>query len=165
MNRQAFSQEYMKCKDRLVGRLVNMTRNREVAEDIASAAFEIALKKLDTFRGECALPTWIHAIAMNELKSWARRKPHVPLELLEGSSPRELIEPDLLEQTHDRAECLHRMRQVLRRIPAIHRRALMDHFIDGYSVRQIARRRRIPQGTVLSRIFSGKRYLRAAWAA
>jgi RNA polymerase sigma-70 factor (ECF subfamily) len=165
MNREAFSQEYAQCKDQLVCRLRGMTRNREAAEDIASAAFIAALEKLDTFRGESALPTWINAIAMNELKSWARRKPTVPLELIERSGARELIEPDLLEQTHDRAECIRRMREILRSIPAIHRRTLNDHYIQGYSVEQIARRRKIPLGTVLSRLFTGKRYLREAWAA
>ena len=32
---------------------------------------------------------------------------------------------------------------------------LVDHFVRGYSIRQIARRHRIPMGTVLSRIFYG----------
>ena len=39
----------------------------------------------------------------------------------------------------------------------------MDHFIRGDSIKRIAQRDRIPAGTVLSRIFTGKRLLRAAW--
>jgi RNA polymerase sigma-70 factor, ECF subfamily len=165
MNRLAFTEQYTKHKDRLVIRLLTMTRNREAAEDIAGAAFASALEKLDTFRGESTLPTWIYAIAMNELRSWARRKPTVSLEMIEESAAKPLVEPDLLEQTHDRTECIRRIRQVLRCVPSIHRRILIDHFIDGFSTREIARRHKIPQGTVLSRIFTGKRILREAWAA
>jgi DNA-directed RNA polymerase specialized sigma24 family protein len=52
----------------------------------------------------------------------------------------------------------------MRRIPSIYRRALKDHFVRGYSTRQIAWRERIPLGTVLSRIFNAKRLLRKAWS-
>lgn len=48
-------------------------------------------------------------------------------------------------------------------IPRLYRQVLMDRFIRGDSIKQIARRNRIPAGTVLSRIFNGKRLLRAAW--
>jgi RNA polymerase sigma-70 factor (ECF subfamily) len=165
MDAEAFREQYAQHKDRLVYKLLTMTRSREVAEDIAATAFATALDKLDTFRGESSLITWVYAIAMNEIKSWARQKRLLPLIPIEDSGPNELVEPDLLEQVHDRAQCVHRIRQVLRSVPAVYRRILIDHFIDGRSIRKIARLHNIPQGTVLSRIFKGKQFLRAAWAA
>lgn len=53
----------------------------------------------------------------------------------------------------------------MQRIPAPYRRALRDHFVRGYSTRQIAQRERVPLGTVLSRIFTAKKLLRRAWEA
>src|SRR5437667_11941510 len=54
---------------------------------------------------------------------------------------------------------------LLRQIPAVYGLVLIEHFIEGYSVRQIAKLQRIPLGTVLSRIFTAKRLLREAWEA
>jgi len=51
----------------------------------------------------------------------------------------------------------------LSQIPTIHRKVLVDHFILGYPVKQIARRDRIAMGTVLSRIFTAKEVLRQSW--
>lgn len=165
MDRITFTEQYAQHKDRLVCRLLGMTRNREAAEDIASEAFAIALEKLDTFRGEAALATWVNAIAVNELRHGVRWKHRMPIESIDASDSSQIAAPDSLDQTHDRTECIHRIREVLRRVPAVYRRTLNDHFIKGYSTRQIARRHKIPQGTVLSRIFTGKRFLREAWAA
>src|SRR5713226_5070418 len=63
------------------------------------------------------------------------------------------------------AKTAFRIRQALNRIPAKHRRLLVDHFVSGQSTQQIARREGIPLGTVLTRIFTAKRYLRQAWKA
>jgi len=164
LDEKSFSEQYVQHKDRLVFRLLSMTRNREAAEDIAASAFATALEKLDTFRGDAALSTWINAIATNEFHTWKRQKPTVPLESTEISGSKAFVAPDLLEQTHDRAECIHRIREVLRRVPVVYRRTLNDHFIKGYSIRKIAKRHKIPQGTVLSRLFKGKQFLREAWA-
>ena len=75
----------------------------------------------------------------------------------------ELTEPDVLAQTLERSECCARLREALRQIPPVSRRTLVDHFIRGQSVKQIARRQRVPVGTVLSRIFTAKRLLRESW--
>jgi len=50
-------------------------------------------------------------------------------------------------------------------LPLTYRRTLIDRFVRGYSVKQIAKCERIPLGTVLSRIFKAKQLLRAAWEA
>ncbi len=58
-----------------------------------------------------------------------------------------------------------RLRSALAYLPAKYRRALVNQFVHGYSVKQIAQRHRVPQqGTVLSRIFNCKRILRASSA-
>ena len=82
-----------------------------------------------------------------------------------GPEPKELIDANLPTAPLEHAELCLKMRKALREIPAVYRRVLTDHFIRGRSVKQIARRDRIPVGTVLSRIFTAKRILRQAWDA
>ena len=85
------------------------------------------------------------------------------LESIDRADSEELAEPDMLALILERSECRLKLREALRRISTVYRKTLVDHFVRGYSVRQISRQKRIPVGTVLSRIFTAKRLLRAAW--
>lgn len=160
----AFADMHDRYRGRLLNSMIAVARNREEAEDITATAFAAAFKNLNTFRGESSLQTWIHAIGLNELRS--RRRGQVrPLESIDELDGRELSEPDLLTQKLERAECCVRIRAALRRVPRQYRETLVDHFVRGHSVKQISKSRRIPLGTVLSRLFTAKRLLRAAWEA
>jgi RNA polymerase sigma-70 factor, ECF subfamily len=165
MNRKAFAEQYEKHKHRLVCGLIGMTRNREMAEDIASAAFASAFEKLDSFRGEASFYTWLYCIAVHELVTYHRRNRIAEYASIDHPDAAELADPDLLSQVLDRAECCARLRRILRRIPTIYRQVLVDHFVRRRPTKLIAKRHRIPLGTVLSRIFTAKRLLRAAWEA
>lgn len=160
----AFAALHDRFRGRLLNSMIAVTRNREEAEDITATAFVAAFKNLDTFRGEASLPTWIHAIALNEARN-RRRGRVASLESIDRLDANELTEPDLLTQKLERADCGARIREALRRVPRLYRETLVDHFVRGQSVRHMAKSRRIPLGTVLSRLFTAKRLLRAAWKA
>ena len=51
-----------------------LTRSREDAEDLAQDAFMLILRKLDSFRGDCALSSWIYRIVLNTWLMKRRRK-------------------------------------------------------------------------------------------
>jgi DNA-directed RNA polymerase specialized sigma24 family protein len=48
-------------------------------------------------------------------------------------------------------------------MPAKHRQVLIDHFLRDMTARQIARRRKLPLGTALSRLFKAQKLLRKGW--
>ena len=156
-------QELHGCRDRVLSGIQGYVRNRDVAEDVTAAAFATAYRKRESFRGESSFFTWVYRIALNEIHSEARRKRTVSLDAMDGFEPKALVEPDLLDRALERDACCRRLRRALKRLPAIYRGALVDHFVRGYSTRQIAKLRRIPLGTVLSRLFNAKRLLRRAW--
>jgi len=87
----------------------------------------------------------------------------VPLESIEESNALMIAESDVTDRLFEQRECYPRIWKALRQVPRIYRRVLIDRFIRGLSVKQIAKRERVPLGTVLSRIFTAKRLLRAAW--
>jgi RNA polymerase sigma-70 factor, ECF subfamily len=161
---QAFSDLHDQCRGRLLNSMIAVARNREEAEDLTATAFAAAFKNLDRFRGESSLYTWIHAIAMNEARN-RRRSRCVPLESIEESDALHIAEPDATDRAFEQRECCPQIWKALRGVPQIYRRTLVDRFIRGYSVKQIAKCQRVPLGTVLSRIFKAKRLLRAAWEA
>jgi RNA polymerase sigma-70 factor (ECF subfamily) len=161
-----FQAEYENYHERLLNSMIAVTANRDEAEDVASAAFEAAFEHRAEFRGESSFYTWLHAIAQNTAnRRWSRRSLFESLEATERPVSERFVEWDLFTQTLEKAECSQRIRQTLRRVPGLYRKVLMDRYIDGQSVRQIAKLRRIPLGTVLSRIFTAKQLLREAWGA
>ena len=50
-----------------------LTHDRDTAEEVTQQAFFQALKKIDRFRGECALESWLCRIAKNVYLSMLRK--------------------------------------------------------------------------------------------
>jgi RNA polymerase sigma factor (sigma-70 family) len=161
---QVFSDLHDQYRGRLLNSMIAVARNREEAEDITATALAAAFKNRSRFRGEALPQTWLHAIAMNEARS-RRRSRTVPLESIEESDALKIAEPDDMARRFEQRECCPRVWKALRGLPRTYRRTLIDRFVRGYSVKQIAKCERIPVGTVLSRISKAKRLLRAAWEA
>ena len=162
INQHQFKILHDQYRDRLVNSMTAVVRDRDTADDVTSAALATAWQKRNQFRGESQLCTWVYSIALNIARDRTRSNRTVSLDSIEGT-PEVLREPDRVCDATEAADARGKLQIALSQIPAIHRRALVDHFVHGRSVKQIARRYRIPVGTVLSRIFSAKRLLRAAW--
>jgi RNA polymerase sigma-70 factor, ECF subfamily len=148
---------------RLLNSMTSVVRDRQAAEEITAAAFAKALEYFATFRGEASFYTWLHAIASNEARQYWRGNRGISLESVTGPAPEALVECDSVADRLDQSAQQGRLEKAMERIPHHYRRVLKNHFLRGYSVRQIARRERIPLGTVLSRIFTAKKLLRQAW--
>jgi predicted RNA polymerase sigma factor len=84
---------------------------------------------------------------------------------VDRAEARELAAPELVTDELERREDLLRLRKAMDRLPGRFRRALMAHFVEGLTVREIARRERVPLGTSLSRIHTAKQLLRNSWEA
>jgi len=163
ISQEEFETIYGQCRERLLNSMTTVLRDRNAAEDVTAIAFARALEKRSDFRGESSLYTWVYKIALNEARRRWSEKRAVSLDALD-SAPPELVVHDRFDDAHDRSEQALKIWRVLEAIPPAHRRALVDHFVHGRPVKVIARRERIPVGTVLSRIFTAKRRLREAWA-
>ena len=165
MTPRAFREFHDGCRDRVFFGIRGYVGNRDEAEDVTAAAFATAYQKRESFRGEASFYTWVYRIALNQVHSALRANRTVSLDAMTGFEPKSLVEPDLMDQAFDKAACCRMLRRVLKQLPAKYRGALIDHFVRGYSTKQIAKLQGIPVGTVLSRIFNAKRALRRAWEA
>jgi len=159
----AFQNLYDNHRERLLASVTGMVRDKNRAEDITAAAFQIAWEKRAQFRGQSSLATWLHAIAFNEARRGWRLDQRARLESIDRPQSPQVAEPNRLSEALEQSEYRDRVRKALNRIPAKCRRLLVNHFVNGHSVERIARRERIPCGTVFSRIFTAKRLLRQAW--
>src|SRR5260370_36466531 len=146
-----FREVHENYRQRLLNSMTAMVRDLDTAEDITATAFATAFEKLGSFRGESSLYTWVYAIALNAARRQRSKKRTISLDALE-SAPPELVAYDRLDDAQDRSAQKLKIRRALGAMPPAHRRVLVDHFIHGRPVKAIARRERIPVGTVLSRI-------------
>ena len=129
--------------------LPRVAQDEEAAKEIVQAALSRGLRNIRRYRAEAALFTWLCSIARNETVDWLRRNAryHEHIVLTEDAPEiRAAVDSFLAPQADDpgrrlQAEELRRLIQVaLDRLPAHYGNALEWKYIQGHSVKEIARR-------------------------
>ncbi|MDO4754012.1 MAG: RNA polymerase sigma factor [Bacillota bacterium] len=130
----------------------------EDAKDAAQDAIIKAYQNIDTFRGECALSTWLYRITVNECKDFIRkRRTFIPID--------EIIELEggvLPEVELERVENAKLLDKALQYISVENREILILREMLGYEYKEISSELGIPEGTVKSRINRAKKNLKNA---
>src|SRR5580700_7744112 len=70
----AFAALFHAHKARIYSLCLRMTNNTAEAEDLTQEAFMQVFRKLASFRGDSALSTWLHRIAVNTVLMYFRKK-------------------------------------------------------------------------------------------
>lgn len=78
MDNKVLLQEFEHCKDQLRSYILRMTTSVEDTEDIIQDTYIKAQTKLDTFKGESSLKTWLFSIASNLAKDLLKAKKRWP---------------------------------------------------------------------------------------
>ncbi len=149
------------------------------AEDVVMDTFLRGWKALPGYRRHASLKTWLIRIARNACLDRLRLRRGEPLrwslqprdeqddcrstpveETLDFTDPT-IPAPDENVATKDSAAML---RAALGRLDRDHRDALLLRFVDELSYADIAAALGVPIGTVMSRLFNGKRKLRGILA-
>ena len=102
----------------------------EDAEDAMQATFSRVFQAISSFRGDCALKTWIYRIAVNEAMEILRRRRRAP-DLLSDETPMADQTPDLLRSLA--------VRSALARLGTEHRTILILRYWEELSYEEIAR--------------------------
>lgn len=155
---RAFSQFFDENFSRLYRfTLPRLSGDQQSTSDIVQATLAKSLRKIDTYRGEAALFTWLCVICRNEIADWARRnkayrKNVVLMEDLPGI--REVLDALVLPAGNDTAgqyekhEVCRLIQVALDRLPPKYGDALEWKYIEGYSVKEIAQRMNLsPEAT------------------
>jgi RNA polymerase sigma-70 factor (ECF subfamily) len=139
---QAFAQLYTLHKRRIYSLCLSMVGNVAEAEDLTQEAFLQFHRKIGTFRGESALSTWLHRLAVNVVLMHLRKKGLQLISLDEVMEPapdlrpgRSFGTPDLiLSGTIDRLV----LQRAVEDLPAGYRLIFVLHDIEGYEHNEIA---------------------------
>ena len=139
------------------------TGNRETAEDCGQEAMLRIWRSLDTYRGECALESWVYRIAANCCMDYLRKKKRdksVSVEPLQeqGFDPAD-PSPGTEEQVVA-AEDRQRLREAIRSLPEEQREALVLTQLEKVPYEEAAGLLGISEGTVKSRVNRAKARLK-----
>ncbi len=127
-----------------------MSRTRgdaDAAEEVVQSALCKAITKLDTFRGEATLFTWLCTFCRHEISAYYRRAGRQPVTTEWVEDNREIaaaldslwvLTPDGPEQALRRKEIARFVHLTLDRLPVRYADALEWKYIDGLSVKEIA---------------------------
>ena len=136
-------------------------------DDVVMDTYLKAWQALPRFRGGAQLKTWLYRIAYNCGIDTLRRRDRRKEDLLSEVETERGAMPDLPDERRpapDEEAVLNEgaeaIRRALEQLPADHRRTLTLRFAEGFSCAEIAAATGVSLGTVLSRIFYGKRKLR-----
>ncbi|MGH9328811.1 MAG: RNA polymerase sigma factor [Vicinamibacterales bacterium] len=148
-------------------------KNREDAEEVAQDVLLKVSRKIDAFRGDSALSSWIYRITFNTAMSRLRRMRHLrPIEAAsadtlpvdDAGAPRVAPDPadwsSLADDEVMRAELRARLVQALRTLPAVYRVPVLLRDIHGLSTEEASAVLRIKPQTLKSRLHRGRLILR-----
>jgi RNA polymerase sigma-70 factor, ECF subfamily len=168
----SFDEIFERYSSMVYGLALHILGEREEALDVSQEVFLTIYRKMDTFRGESSLKTWIYRIAThraaNRFRWWnrIRRRGTVSLEEHLAKNPNnevfcnlrsDLQSPEealLLQEEHAEIE------QMLLKLPLQQRIAVIMRDIEGLSYEEIAESLKVSLGTVKSRIARGREMLK-----
>lgn len=147
--------------DRIYRLAFRMAGEQELAEDFTQETFIRAFERLQQFRGDSSLGTWLHSIAVSVILNGLRKVKRIRSrsEILTESTPmadtQYRLSPDLRVRLY---EAVDRLSEKLRIV-------FVMHDVEGYKHEEIAQALEIPVGTLKARLFDARAKLRLALAA
>ena len=145
-------------------------KNHEDAEEVAQDVLLKVYRKIDAFRGDAALSSWIYRITFNTAMSRLRtarlnRQSDAPHVDVDGGSMerREQDPPDWSSLADDqvmRAEMRQRLIDALSDLPSVYRIPVLLRDIQGLSTEEASAVLRVKPQTLKSRLHRGRLILR-----
>ncbi len=157
----AFEEVYRTHAGRLYSLTCRMLGNPADAEDLLQEIFLAAHRKLETFRGESALGTWLYRLATNlcldHLRSRAGRANQVTDALDDERAIPTVGRRGLADQSVTKMD----LERALARLPEGCRAAFILHDVEGLEHREVAEVLGIAEGTSKSQVHKARLRLRA----
>ena len=160
-NEAAFEAIVLKYRPKLMSVLIGYTKSRDQAEEICQKTFMRVWQKIDTFKQESSLFTWIYRIGINLAKN------EFASSFYKNSKITEPLDQDQLDVPQYRSpeteliatESASKIMQFIQNLDEDTKTAFSLREIDGRSYDEIANILNCPIGTVRSRIFRARQLI------
>ena len=144
-------------------------RNREDAEEVAQDVLLKVYQKIDAFRGDAALSSWIYRItfnaAMSRLREFKQALPNAPERAKDEdaglAAAREVRDGSpLADEEFLRAEMRRTLVQALKEMPVLYRAPVILRDVQGLTTEEASAVLRVKEQTLKSRLHRGRLMLR-----
>ena len=137
-----------------------LAHDEQTSLDIVQETFIAAVKHIGGLRDDGKFGSWLFGIAHQKcVQRWRQRKEILFDEIPELPGEFENGPDDLLIRRESEAEFMN----LLNQLPLPQRSALLLHFVEDFSLEEIARITETQVGTVKSRLHYAKKSLRKLW--
>ena len=169
---RAFEALMRRCNARLFRVARSILKDDAGAEDALQEAYLQAHRRMQDFRGEAQLTTWLTRIVINQALMQARRMKResvvVPFSTSQASSSQGVDMPDLRTEpaplTVLRAELRRLLERQIDELPTAFRTLFVMREVEQLTVDETAECLSIPAATVRTRLFRARALLREALA-
>jgi len=159
----AFGILFHRHKARIYSVCLRMTNNTAEAEDLTQDAFLQVFRKLETFRGDSALSTWLYRIAVNTVLMYFRKKNLRQISLDEPlSQDAKTVRREYGSRDDRLAGCVDRiaLARAITELPAGYRTIFLLHEVEGYEHQEIAELLKCSVGNSKSQLHKAKLRIR-----
>ena len=159
---------------RLFRFLVRLLGDEEAAQSVMQEAFLQAFQRINTFRGEARLTTWLYGIALNQARVLLRKNrryatmEEADLDRLQPAFSHGMYAqryrpwpPDVLAEREDLRQLV---REAIDRLPDHYREVILLRDIEELSTEEVARLLNLSEGAVRVRLHRARQALRALLA-
>ena len=156
----AFEELYRAHAGRLYSLAVRMLGNQADAEDLLQEIFLSAHRKLESFRGDAALGTWLYRLAMNQILDHVRSRAGRAGQLTDGLDDASLLADASSHRLADRAIDRIDLERAVAELPEGCRAAFVLHDVEGLEHREVSEVLGIAEGTSKSQVHKARLKLR-----
>jgi RNA polymerase sigma factor (sigma-70 family) len=169
-HREAFRVIMQRCNQRLFRVARGVVRDDAEAEDVLQEAYGRAFTKLDSFRGEAGILTWLTRITLNEARGRLRRRRNMvdieEIEAAQGSGQVVAFPAASVSADPEADTALAQVRRLLEsavdELPDAFRTVFIMREIEECSIEETAANLGLRPETVKTRLHRARRHLREA---
>ena len=157
----AFEEVYKAHSARLYSLLLRMVGGTQDAEDLLQDVFLQAYRKLDSFRGDSSLGTWLYRLAVNQSLDFLRGRQSRMNRTTDSFEDESVPEPSSPAPAIPAAISRVDLERAVARLPEGCRLAFVLHDVEGFAHHEVAALLGISEGTSKSQVHKARVKLRA----
>ena len=154
----AFEMLYRQHAGRIFALASRLAGSVDQGEDLLQEIFLQAYRKLDSFKGEAALGTWLYRLAVNHCLDFVRSRHARNSKVTDTLDDERSFEPTAVRETPVPRIDLER---AIARLPEGCREAFVLHDVEGFDHKEVGKLLGIAEGTSKSQVFKARTKLRA----
>lgn len=162
-DKKAFIELVNPYRERLYRKALSMVKDSDDAEDIVQDALISGFKSIENFRAESGVYTWLYRIVVNKSKDLLARKKRGKEKSIDETQENQFVdERESYEKKLELSEEAKYLKSKIDQLEDIYKEVIQLRYFDELSYSQIADILGCNIGTVKSRLFKAKEFLKHA---